>query len=68
VTDTGRGLEAAAARAREPMEAGSGFGLAQIRERLQTLHGDAARFTLTAGAEGGTRAEIRLPASTRHPS
>jgi signal transduction histidine kinase len=50
------------------MEAGSGFGLAQIRERLQTLHGDAARFTLTAGAEGGTRAEIRLPASTRHPS
>ncbi len=69
VIDTGRGLEAAAAaRAREPMAAGSGFGLAQIRERLQTLHGDAARFTLTAGAEGGTRAEIRLPVSTRHPS
>ena len=68
VTDTGRGLEAAAARAREPMEAGSGFGLAQIRERLQTLHGDAARFTLTAAADGGTRAEIRLPVSTRHPS
>lgn len=66
VTDTGRGLEAAAAaRARDPVEAGSGFGLAQIRERLQTLHGDAARFTLTTRAEGGTRAEIRLPINTR---
>ena len=62
VADSGRGLEAAAAaRAREPVEAGSGFGVAQVRERLQTLHGDAARFTLSPRAEGGTLAEIRLP-------
>jgi signal transduction histidine kinase len=62
VIDTGRGLEAAAAaRSRDPVDTGSGFGLAQVRERLQTLHGDAARFTLAPRAEGGTRAEIRLP-------
>ncbi len=62
VADSGRGLEAAeAARARDPIEAGSGFGLAQIRERLHTLHGDAATFTLAPRAEGGTLAQIRLP-------
>ena len=62
VADSGRGLEAAAAaRSREPVAPGSGFGVAQVRERLQTLHGDAASFTLTPRAEGGTLAEIRLP-------
>ncbi len=71
VADSGRGLAAAAAaQAREP--AGNGFGLAQIRERLHTLHGDAATFTLAPRAEGGTLAEIRLPvrapASTETPA
>ncbi len=67
VIDSGRGLEAAAAdRSRDagiPSDTrpGSGFGLAQVRERLQTLHGDAARFALADVAGGGTRAEIRLP-------
>ena len=62
VADSGRGLEAAAAaRASDPVNAGSGFGLAQIRERLHALHGGAATFTLAPRAEGGTRAEIRLP-------
>jgi len=66
VTDTGRGLDAAAqAKAREPAQPSSGFGLVQIRERLRTLHGDAARFTLTARAGGGTLAEIRLPLAPR---
>ncbi len=65
VIDSGRGLDAAAAdTAREP---GSGFGLSQVRERLQTLHGDAARFTLAPRAEGGTRAEIRLPITAPTP-
>ena len=69
VADSGRGLEAAAAaRTRDPVDAGSGFGLAQIRERLHTLHGDAATFTLAPRAEGGTRAEIRLPLRTRPAS
>ena len=62
VVDSGRGLDAStAARAREPIEPGGGFGLAQIRERLHTLHGDAASFTLTPRPQGGTLAEIRLP-------
>ena len=66
VTDSGRGLEAAeAARARDPADPGSGFGLAQVRERLHALHGDAATFALAPRAEGGTRAEIRLPLSQR---
>ena len=69
VSDSGRGLEAAAAaRSREPVEPGSGFGVVQVRERLHTLHGDAARFTLAPRAEGGTRAEIRLPIVPRHTS
>jgi len=68
VADTGRGLEAAAAaKAREPAAPAhaSGFGLAQVRERLQTLYGDAAAFTLVPRPEGGTLAEIRLPT---HPA
>ena len=63
VADTGRGLDAAAqAMAREPAAPSSGFGLVQIRERLRTLHGDAASFTLAPRVGGGTLAEIRLPA------
>jgi sensor histidine kinase YesM len=65
VADSGRGLDAAAAaRDREPGEPAGGFGLAQIRERLRTLHGDAAGLALTPRAEGGTLAEIRLPIRT----
>ena len=66
VVDSGRGFEAAAAaRDREPGAPSSGFGLAQIRERIHTLHGDAARFTIALRPDGGTRAEIRLPARPR---
>ena len=62
VADTGRGLEAAAAaREHEPGAPDSAFGLVQVRERLRTLHGHAARFTLLPRPEGGTLAEIRLP-------
>jgi signal transduction histidine kinase len=62
VVDSGRGLEAAAAaNALEPAPSGAGFGVAQVRERLHTLHGDAASFTLAPAAPRGTRAEIRLP-------
>ncbi|MFL6676835.1 MAG: sensor histidine kinase [Burkholderiaceae bacterium] len=66
VTDTGRGLDAAGqADAREPAQPSSGFGLVQVRERLRTLHGDAARFTLAPRDGGGTLAEIRLPVPAR---
>jgi sensor histidine kinase YesM len=66
VIDSGRGLDAA--RERDPIEAAGGFGLAQVRERLQTLHGDAAAFTIAPRAQGGTRAEIRLPMPSRKPA
>ncbi|HZY19629.1 MAG TPA: histidine kinase [Ramlibacter sp.] len=54
VTDTGVG----------PGEGthGSGFGLAQVRERLRTLHGDAAHLTLQSAQPEGTHVSIRLPA------
>ena len=56
VRDTGVGL--ATADANE-----TSFGLAQVRERLATLHGARASLTLQHAddAEGGTLATIRLP-------
>jgi sensor histidine kinase YesM len=65
VADSGRGLEAAAAaKARDEGSPGAGFGLAQVRERLHTLYGDAAAFTLAPRPGGGTLAEIRMPIET----
>jgi signal transduction histidine kinase len=64
VSDTGRGLAAAAAAPARDAADGphpGGFGTDQVRDRLRTLHGDAASFTLAPRPEGGTRAEIRLP-------
>ncbi len=64
VRDDGAGLGAAVAAgaASAPdTAAGGGFGLQQVRERLQALHGGAAALTLGAHAGGGTLAEIRLP-------
>jgi len=58
VRDTGVGLEAA------PASNGTRFGLKQVRERLQTLHGDAASLELEPAAQadgGGTLATLRLP-------
>jgi sensor histidine kinase YesM len=65
VEDTGAGLDA------PPPDTGrdvpdrhpGGFGLTQVRERLRTLHGDAAAFTLAPRDGGGAIAEIRLPAT-----
>jgi signal transduction histidine kinase len=62
VRDTGVGLRAGAASPGQG-PAGTGFGLAQVRERLAVLHGDAATLRVQAAddAEGGTRATISLP-------
>jgi len=59
VRDTGMGLEAASA------SKGTGFGTAQVRERLATLYGDRAQLTLAAaeGPEGGTVATVIMPLS-----
>jgi two-component system LytT family sensor kinase len=44
-----------------PQGEGSGIGLANLRARLQVLHGTAASLTLTALVPGGVRAELSLP-------
>jgi LytS/YehU family sensor histidine kinase len=39
----------------------AGVGLANLRERLQTLYGDAARLTLEENVPSGVRARITVP-------
>lgn len=60
VLDNGVGLAATAAAPFPPQE-GCHFGLAQVRERLSTLHGPAATLELAAVSAGGTSASITLP-------
>ncbi|HEX2539665.1 MAG TPA: histidine kinase [Caldimonas sp.] len=38
-----------------------GVGLRNVQERLQVLHGDAARVGLSGRPEGGVRARVELP-------
>jgi len=57
VHDSGAGLGPGA-------DAGTRFGLQQVRERLHTLYGDSASLTLAPGSSGGTLAIVRLPLST----
>jgi sensor histidine kinase YesM len=52
VTDDGLGLR---------HESGSGFGLANIRERLRALYGDAARLRIEAATPTGVKAVIEVP-------
>ncbi|MDT7835206.1 sensor histidine kinase [Aquabacterium sp. OR-4] len=58
VSDNGAGLPASEQPA---ATAGTGFGTGQVRERLASLFGDAAQFTLGPGADGGTDATVLLP-------
>ena len=53
VTDTGRGFSETP---------GAGVGLANIRERLAALYGDAARLTMVANEPQGVVASIEVPA------
>ena len=52
VADTGAGLSE---------HVGIGIGLSNIRERLVTLHGNAARLDLTENAPRGVSASIEIP-------
>ncbi|MBI5255199.1 MAG: sensor histidine kinase [Burkholderiales bacterium] len=54
VSDTGLGFGRAAT-------AGTGVGLANIRERLQLLYGPKAGLTIAENPGGGTRATITVP-------
>ncbi|GAB3365737.1 hypothetical protein GCM10027395_06880 [Giesbergeria sinuosa] len=58
VLDNGVGLAATAAA---HLQEGGHFGLAQVRERLSTLHGPTATLELAAASAGGTSANITLP-------
>ena len=57
VLDTGVGLPADGA----PPSTPGGFGVAQVRERLQTLHGARASVVLQPAPGGGTSALLRMP-------
>ena len=58
VQDSGLGLGQAASRQAEPA---GGFGLTQVRERLQAVYGSEARFELLPAEGGGTLAQVWLP-------
>ncbi len=49
-----------------PAEAGgrAGIGLANLRARLAALYGERASLALAARAEGGVRAELRVPCAS----
>lgn len=57
VIDTGVGLP----EQMPPPGPGQSFGLAQARERLATLHGNAGTLELIAENTGGTRANVIFP-------
>jgi len=60
VADTGRGLQAGAAR-------GHGIGVSTTRERLRAQYGEAATLTLAPAAPHGTVACLCLPLSLSAP-
>jgi len=55
VCDSGAGLQAS------PDAKGQGLGLANVRDRLAGLYGDAGRLSVQQRAEGGVNARIELP-------
>src|SRR5690606_16113501 len=57
VSDDGIGSEAPAR---------AGFGLSQVRERLQALHGGAARLEWHSAPGQGTHARLVLPLPSAH--
>jgi signal transduction histidine kinase len=58
VADTGLGFGRAASSGKT---AGTGVGLANIRERLQLLYGNKASLTITENPGGGTRVVLAVP-------
>ena len=58
VADTGLGFGRAATSGKT---AGTGVGLANIRERLQLLYGPKGSLTITENPGGGTRVTVAVP-------
>jgi len=65
VADTGLGFGNAASSGKT---AGTGVGLANIRERLQLLYGSRASLTITENPGGGTRVALALPYKPVEPT
>ncbi len=62
VSDTGVGLPDAAGGGSQSNSPDSGFGLAQVRERLATAYGPQVTISLLANQPNGTRVVITFPA------
>ena len=62
VADTGMGFDST--QIATPASPDRGYGLSHIRERLQTLYGDAGALNFVAGHASGTRASITFPCET----
>ena len=61
VLDTGVGMAASVQRLASTAEADSGFGLAQVRERLTTAYGPAVTIKIVANYPTGTVTAITFP-------
>lgn len=61
VADTGLGFG-------EGVTAGTGLGLANIRERLQMLYGDRAELRIERNQPAGTRVQLCVPYTHRAPT
>ena len=61
VTDTGVGFRAGPDGTPAAPTTASGFGVAQVRERLATAYGSQCTIEFIAPSEGGTRATLRFP-------
>lgn len=69
VVDSGVGLPSES-QPQLATQTGTGFGLAQVRERLATVHGAQGAMKIEAGHAGGTRVAITFPSenSTKNHS
>jgi LytS/YehU family sensor histidine kinase len=61
VCDNGKGIP-------DAKPAREGVGLSNTRERLRELYGEAHRFELRQGAEGGLRVEMTIPYRSENES
>jgi Histidine kinase len=61
VQDTGLGFDFTRPAPPPTPAPGRGYGLAHVRDRLQTLYGAAATIKFVAVSVGGTRASIEIP-------
>jgi two-component system LytT family sensor kinase len=61
VADDGVGIVAQPASALK--RTGNGIGMKNVRERLEVLYGEEARFTVVSNPGRGTRVSIELPAN-----